>query len=203
MNYGELKAQVRSYMHRIDLDAEIPGFIELARQRINRDLRAREMILQVDVTPTVNPFPLQADFLEMRDIYHATGTRRVTLALVGRKQLNDQKGTELSQPSPQFYSIDGLQIETSPDGIGVDFTELYYARQPELVNDSDTNPTLDAYPTIWLYGALIEGHSFVQDVDLQDKATGIYTAEVTQANTRSAEAESGVALQVQGASQWL
>ena len=203
MNYGELKAQVRSYMHRTDLDAEIPGFIELARQRINRDLRAREMILQVVVTPTVNPFALQSDFLEMRDIYHSTGTRRITLALVGRKQLNDQRGNALSQPSPQFYSIDGLQIETSPDGIGVDFTQLYYARQAELVDDLDTNPTLDAYPTIWLYGALIEAHSFVQDVDLQDKATGIYTAEVEQANTRSAESESGAALQMQGASQWL
>lgn len=36
MNYGELKAQVASYLHRTDLDAEIPDFIDRARERLNR-----------------------------------------------------------------------------------------------------------------------------------------------------------------------
>ena len=119
MTYIELQTLVAQYMHRVDLTAEIPGFIELARTRINRDMRVRENIIQATETPTVNPRPLPADFLEMRDIYYLPDSGRLTLQLVGRKQLNSANSALGSTVQPQFYSIDGTQLETQPGGIGV------------------------------------------------------------------------------------
>lgn len=202
MNFGELKSEVRSYLHRTDLDSEIPGFIELARTRINRDLRVREQLIEVDVTPAVNPFPVEDDFLEMRDIYHSSGGTRITLTLAGRRQLNAFTNPNVSQTKPQFYSIDGLAIETSPGGEGIEFTEIYYAAVDELVNDADTNLLLDVYPSMWLYASLFEGHVFAQDMDLAGSAVETYNSEIKIANDRSKQSESGASLQVQGASSW-
>ena len=203
MNFGELKADVRSYLHRTDLDADIPGFIELARTRINRDMRVREQLVEKDVTPTTMPFPTESDFLEMRDIYHHRNGFRITLTLTSRRQLNDYRNTNILQSNPAFYSIDGLQLETAPGGTGVEFTELYYASVAELVNDADTNLLLDVYPSVWLYASLFEGHIFAQDMDLASAALDTYNSEIKIANDRAKQSESGASLQMQGATLWV
>ena len=43
MNYDELQQLIANYMHRTDLAAQIPGFIEIARARINRVFSGRTM----------------------------------------------------------------------------------------------------------------------------------------------------------------
>ncbi len=199
MTYQELRQAIADYMHRSDLTTLIPGFIEYARERINRDLRVREMLVSAPLTLATNPSPLPADFLEMRDIYHTVGTRRITLTLVGRKQLNDYANGN----QPLFYSIDGLQLETAPGGEGVDFNLIYYGQQPPLVADTDTNATLARFSTIWLYGALVEAHNYTQDMEMRQSALATYTSEVQQANAQAASSEAGSSLQIQGASQWV
>ena len=203
MTNAELQSLVAQYMHRSDLDAEIPGFIELARTRINRDMRVRENIIIDTETPTVNPRDLPADFLEMRDIYHRRGENRISLQLVGRKQLDRYDRATINQANPRFYSIDGVQLETQPGGVDVEFTLIYFAAVDELVADDDTNLLMSVYPMTWLYASLIEGHSFTQDLDLMQEAVQSYTSEVSQANAQAAAAESGASLQVEGASAWL
>lgn len=204
MNFGELKQEVANYMHRTDLDTFIPEFIEKARARINRDLRVREMITQATVVPVANPFPVPAGFLEMRDMFHekSAGNRR-TLTLTNRLGLNRFKGTNTAQSNPALYSIDGLSVETAPGGIGITFTQIFYASEDAFVDDADTRLTLDVYPTIWLYAALIEGHSFTQDLDIMQSVQNFYTSEVEQANSVAAASESGAALEMSGASNFM
>ena len=106
MTNAELQALVASYMHRTDLTADIPGFIELARTRINRDMRVRENIKEDTETPTTNPRTLPLDFLEMRSIYFLPSTRRVTLTLVGREALNaNQQALNATQRPSVFQSM--------------------------------------------------------------------------------------------------
>lgn len=202
MTNAELQQLVASYMHRTDLTAQIPGFIELARTRINRDMRVRENIIQATETPTINPRPLPVDFLEMRSIYFLPSTRRVTLTLVGREQLNNNQTALDSTQRPSVFSIDGTQIETQPGGIDIEFTLLYYAAVAELVADDDTNALLATYPMTWLYATLIEGHTFTQDLTLVAEALSNYTSEVEQANSSAKSAESGAGLNMAGASSW-
>lgn len=198
MNFGELKQEVANYMHRTDLGTFIPGFIEKARQRINRDLRVREMITQADTTPVANPFPAPDGFLEMRDMFHLRGNNRLTLTLTNRRQLNRFLNALNSDSVPQFYSIDGTQIETRPGGIGIIFTQIFYIEEAIFVDDADTRATLDRYEMIWLYASLIEGHSFTQDLDLMNSVQQFYISEVDQANNQAADAESGAALEMSG-----
>ena len=176
MTNAELQALVAQYMHRSDLTDEIPGFIELARTRINRDMRVRENIITDTETPTVNPRDLPADFLEMRDIYHRRGNNRISLQLTGRKQLDRFDRETINEAFPRFFSIDGVQIETQPGGIDVTFTLIYYAAVAELVADDDTNLLMSVYPMTWLYATLIEGHSFTQDLDLVAESVQSYTS---------------------------
>ena len=200
MNYGELKLLVADYLHRTDLTAQIPTFIELARQRINRDFRVRENITSGTLTPASNPFDVPEGFLEMRDIYYYRGAQRITLSLVGRKQLNSYALN--SGAGPAVYSVDGTQIETAPGGECVEFNLLYYDAVPEFPFESSTNELLQTYPMSWLYGALFEGHSYAQDIDLAAQVLQLYSSEVTAANSRAAESESGASLQMAGASSW-
>lgn len=202
MTNAELQSLVASYMHRTDLTDDIPGFIELARARINRDMRVRENIIEAKETPTINPRPLPDDFLEMRDIYTLPSSRRVTLTLVGRKQLNGAQTALDATQRPIFYSIDGTQIETQPGGISLEFTLLYYAAVDELVADDDTNALMSVYPMTWLYASLIEGHTFTQDLVLVQDALTNYTSELARANEQAKAAESGAGLEIQGASSW-
>jgi len=201
MTYIELQTLVAQYMHRVDLGTDIPGFIELARTRINRDMRVRENIKTATETPTLNPRDLPADFLEMRDIYHFPGSRRMALTMVGRREL-DSYANDSVDGGPIIYSIDGIQLETQPGGVGIEFTLLYYAAVPELVADADTNLLMSTYPMTWLYATLIEGHTFTQDLQLVQESVTNYTSELEQANSAAKAAESGAGLRVSGSHAW-
>ena len=199
MTYGELKALLISFAHRSDVPTA--DLIELARQRINRDLRVREMIVRLTFTPTQAPHPLPADFLEMREVFFNDGSQRVSVQLVSRKELAWYANANASSAS-RFASIDGTDIEFIPSGVGREFTMLYYAAVPQLVSDAQTHPTLELYSPIWLDAALIALHNWTQDSDLQAEAMSKYTSEVESANRASGEAEGGAMLQMAGASNW-
>lgn len=205
-DFADLQALVRSYMHRTDLDTDIPEFIDLARKRMNRDMRSETMFGQVIFTSTSNPEPTPDDFLEFRDMFYETQGVRVSLKLAGRSQIDLFSGSNVSLAAtnaPSFVSFDGNQISTAPGGEGLEYTLLYYQEITELVNDTDTNPVLDKNTTIWLYGSLIEGHSFTQDLDLMNKAIEMYSNEVGAENQRAKERIGGAGLTMQGASSWV
>ncbi len=201
MTYQELRALITSYMHRTDLDAVIPDFIEQARTRINRDVRLGEMLTLTTFTPTSNPFDAPSDFLEARELTWQSGTRRVALRLSPRWQLSEYSAA--TQSKPQFYSVDGKRIETAPGGVDIEYRLLYYAALEAFVNDSDTNEVLNTYPSLYLYGALIEAFSYTQDNELRSAAVETYVSEAAAANKRAHEAEAGAALQMTGSSSWL
>ena len=203
MTYLELQQLTASYLHRSDLTVEITEFIELARQRINRDMRTREMIVQETSIPTINPFLLPDGWLEMRDLYHQPDGRRQRVIMASRAQIDLFATSTIAQVRPKFYSIDGLFIETKPGGIDVEFEFIFYKAVPVLVNDADTHPTLDVYNNIWLNATLWAGHTFTQDMDLAANALSEYVGEMEGANGASKSSESGAGLQMQGASVWV
>lgn len=203
MNYGELKSAIADYMHRPDLTAQIPLFVEQARTRINRDLRAREMVTRQTLTPGANPFPLPADFLEMIDISYVRRTQRVSLRLSPMTRINEYDRANTPVPFPEYYSINGTEIVVSPNGEDQEYTLIYYAAEPKLIDDSDEPITLESFPSLWLHGSLIEAHAYTQDEELRGTATQVYTSEITRLNEIATDAMSGAALQMKGASSWL
>ena len=123
------------------------------------------------------------------------------MKMVGRQQLNDAAHTNGNRPT--YYSVDGRALEVSPGGVGVEFNEQYYGAEAEFTSDTDTRPTLDVYPSIWLIGSLLEGHKYAQDMQLGEVAHTNFYDEIRAANMAAAAAESGPSLTIQGASSWL
>ena len=110
------------------------------------------------------------------------------LSSVGRHRLaiaTSQTGT------PRVYSIIGNNMEVGPTTMPADFTLWYWQKLPSLVNPTDTNVLVTAYPYIWLYAMLIEGAVYVQDDTMRSIAVETYTNEVNRVNLREAEGRFG------------
>ncbi len=199
---GDIKQAILDYSQvspTILTDSRLDTFVDLARVRINRDLRVREQIVRITFTPATNPEPLPADFLELREVYFNDGSQRISVQLTSRKELAAYSNPNASNRT-RFASIDGLEIEFMPAATGREMTMLYYSGQAPFTADTDTGLTLDNYFPIWLSAGLIEVSNFLQDAELESIYTQKYVTEVEQANAQAGDAESGAALTMSGAS---
>ncbi|MCP3999398.1 MAG: hypothetical protein GY727_00590 [Gammaproteobacteria bacterium] len=189
MNYTELQAQIASYIHRNDLDAVIPGFIELAEARINRDLRVPEMQTEA-VLNTINGIAqLPARYLDMRELWYFPGVRSWTLNSTGRHTLSRYRGLA---GEPQVYSLQGTTIEIAPARDNAEFNLLFWqAEQPlSLV---PTNAILDKYPYLYLYASLIEAAFYTQDAELAAGYQAKYEQDLAITNAEAAATRFGEA----------
>lgn len=190
MNYTELKAEVKDWAHRTDLDLKMDIFTELAEAVINKDLRTREMEVRLPVTFTDTFYDLPADYMEMRALHMEIRGARDPLQQFTPQQLDRMYSR--SNSSPRGYTIQGGQIEFRP---GIDSTAIppvtydgeitYYKRVDTLI----TNPTTDiltTYPLMYLAAMLIQVYLYIQDDAEMGKWGTIYEAQIAAAN-KSAE----------------
>jgi len=165
-------------------------FVQLSESRIYRDLRTRENIVKATIVPTANLFDLPADFIDLRELSAKKGNRVVVLSSVGRHRLS----IATSQTGfPVVYSIIGTQIEVGPKTLPDEFTLWYWQKLPAMVNPTDTNILLTAFPEIWLYAMLVEGAVYIQDDTMRSIAVETYLQEINRVNVREAEGRFGEA----------
>ena len=165
-------------------------FIQLSESRIYRDLRARENIIKATIVPVTNLIDLPADFIDLRELSAKKGNRVVVLSSVGRHRLS----IATSQTGfPVVYSMIGTQVEVGPITLPDEFTLWYWRRFPALVNTTDTNVLLTAFPEIWLYAMLVEGAVYIQDDTMRQLAVETYLQEVNRVNVRESEGRFGEA----------
>ena len=195
MNYGELKTLVSDYLHRTDLDGKIPGFIDMATQRIGRNLRSQENTTILEpFQPTTLDLALPADYRGMKEISYLVGVRRIQLrsANVDKMSAFAQSG-ELSQ----FYRINGLFVEIVPFSAR-DYRLIYYNAPVALVNDEDTNAILTAYPYLYVYGAMVEAMFYIRDFQAREGAVATFTSEIDELNMMSSNADTGAQMTMGG-----
>jgi len=165
-------------------------FIQLAELRIFRDLRPRENVIKVELTPSTNLFDLPTDFIDLRELSAKKGNRVVVLSSVGRHRLS----VATSQTGfPVVYSIIGTQIEVGPITLPEKFVLWYWQKSPPLVNPTDTNILLTTYPYLWLYALMVEGAIYIQDDTMRQLAVQTYLEEVQRVNVRESEQRFGEA----------
>jgi hypothetical protein len=183
MNYGTLKSDTADYLHRSDLTTQIPKFIEKARTRIMRDLRALELEATATLSsPSAGVFQLPGDFQELRRAYSAG----VPLRSVNPHEL--EYWTSLD--SPQVYCIRGREI-TVPGATTVDL--WYFAAEPTLSSDATELATMAAHPQLWQAATLYEAGLFVTDAELIGTWSAVYRDEVDRINRRANRARVGAA----------
>ena len=73
-DYSSLKSTIASYLGRSDLTTQIPDFIQLAEERLRRDLRTRQMLVVARASTTAGDetVGLPTDFLQMREVHLPT-----------------------------------------------------------------------------------------------------------------------------------
>ena len=174
-----LQLAFQAYIKRQFPAEEFGTFLQITQDRIFRDIRPSETLIEATLVPTSTLIDLPSDYIDTRELSYMNGSRRIVLRSVGRHVF----GRSASQTGlPTVYSIVGRQVEVAPITLPADFTLWYWQKLPQMLLDADTNIILTTYPYLYLYGLLIEGNVFIQDLQAMELATAAYGTEVGQVN---------------------
>jgi hypothetical protein len=182
MTYSEFRTLVEGYLHRTDITtANVVNFIEFGRIRLFDDLRVAEMETTATVTITSDEGSLSADLVEIRSVQDGDG---LELERVGLLELIP--GVNTYQYSVRGHTI----IAPGQSSLSI----AYFARPTTLVGAADgaTRTLLDAYPSLWLQAALVEGFRFTQDYAAESNVAQNLAREIEKANNANTGGRMGV-----------
>lgn len=150
MNYTQLVAAIADLIHRTDLTTAIPTFITLAETQMRRNLRVRQMEIDLALTPIVdNKITLAADVVDVKALW-VPGFEGAPL---------DRQGFETVLSSglngtPTMYARKGTRDLFINGGGSVQ--GVVYQDIPALTASSPENWLATEGPDVYLYGALIQ-----------------------------------------------
>lgn len=163
-NYTELKSSIASWLHRVDLTAQIPDFVALAEAKMSSDIDARSMELRTILTATAGNayLTMPTDMLEMRRLVLQTDPA-ITLKYATPDQISADYPLSLNG-RPSVFAIIGGQAQLAPTPDSDYSIELTYKQKiPALSVSNPTNWLLTDWPNTYLYGALCAAQPFIMD----------------------------------------
>jgi hypothetical protein len=191
-NYSDLQAEIASWLHRSDLTARIPSFIQFAEARINNELRLSKMVRYRTLNVAGPLFDRPADFLEMVMI-GPTDRADCEYDLVTPRQIRGTQGDFYAYVGDQIRLLDGA---TDPRNVDL----VYYARLPAL-SEAQSTWLLSDQPDLYLYGALAHSAPFLKDDPrIATWEAGYQAAKMGQEGAEQAAKWSGNSLVIRNAS---
>lgn len=155
MNYTTLQSTIADWLHRTDLTVQIPTFIELAEEKINRALRVRQMETALAVTAiTGNIITPAADIVDIKLLWHS--------AYANNEIVPQSLSTVLAHETlatATMYAWQGLDLRFNGSG---DVEGVLYSKVPSIATNATTWLSSSA-PSIYLYGALVQAAIFTKD----------------------------------------
>lgn len=163
-NYSGLKAAVASYLARTDLTDEIPVFIQLAENRLRRELRLRQMlkVSTTTTTPNDSTVELPSDFLMMRDLHLNANPIAVLRYDAPNVFYRNTFSTISGKPVSYTLLAQEFQLAPIPD-TNYTMQMLYYAAPPYMSSTVPSNVFLANCPDLLLYGALAEAEPYLMN----------------------------------------
>src|SRR5512139_980983 len=127
--YTDLLASVATWLHRSDLTAVIPDFVDICESNLNRDLRCSQMETSVALTVTAGSAALPADFLAVRTILTDASPPKALTYVQPEDwaRYGQQSGTTL------YYTILGDSVKFAEYQV-VTPTLYYYQKIPALAS---------------------------------------------------------------------
>jgi hypothetical protein len=163
-DYGTLKTEIADFLLRDDLTAVIPTFVSFAHEKLNRDMRTRQMVQRATASLTTEYTALPGDFLQMRDIRLNSNPVRSLEYISSEGQNQEREFYGNTSGEPRYYTIIGETIQVFPSPDTTYTIEMaYYEKIPALVNPTDTNWLLTKAPDIYLYGSLVHSAPYLKD----------------------------------------
>lgn len=185
-NYTDLQAAVIEWLHR-DGDtafaARVPDFIAMAESRANGHLKARAMELRSTLACVAgNAFvTLPTDMLEMRRLTVSSTNPVQTLKYVTPDELTHDYSYTTSGV-PYVFAVIGSTVQLAPTPDQAYSLELSYMQKIPALASNSTNWLLTAYPDVYLYGALIQAATYVQDFSILNTLQTLYRDAVENMN---------------------
>lgn len=166
-NYSQLKTAIANFMHRTDLDSNLPTFIQLAEKRITNIIKSGQLE-NLHTTYTVaaqETIDLPADY---------TALKSIVIKTIPQKQLTLRPAHIINQYNqmqvtgrPEFYCIELDKIKLSPiPDAAYQIDIVSFDRLDALSDTNTTNWVLEQYPYLYLYASLVEASIFTNDVEL-------------------------------------
>lgn len=161
-SYSDLTTAVASWLHRSDLNSQVPDFVTLAESRINNDLRHRAMETSTASTIASGVIAVPTNYIELKDAYISSTSPYVNLDRKTANWIYDKYPTRSSDNTPKFIAREGSNFIFGPypDSNYV-VTLVYYNRFAAL--SSSVNSVFTSYPGLWLYGSLLEAAPYLKN----------------------------------------
>ena len=176
--YSDLQTAVANWLNRTDLTSIIPDFITLAEGKIARDLRIRKQVTNTSLSTVAGTqtVTLPSDFLEMENISLTNTTPPAALSVVTPEIMDRKYPNGYTTGQPVVYAIvaDTIQFGPTPDAVYT--VSLDYYQRFTALSTTPTNWLLTNYPSIYLFGALAEGASYL----MNDQASAMWTQRYAQ-----------------------
>ena len=158
-SYAALKDSVAAWLNEADLSARIPDFIALAEAVINRRVDHRLMIGVATLGFSSDRVALPDDFTAVRAV--RVGDQRLAFMTLDAYAA---RATSQDGP-PQRYTLAGGYMLFDPPAQVAMTATLIYSRRVDALSENGDNWLLDAFPDVYLYGALSAAAPYVEDAD--------------------------------------
>ena len=159
--YAELQTAVDNWMHRDDLTARVPEFIQMGEAVLNRKLRTVDMETRATITTgTTSRFlGLPTGFIEMRSMFIQNPAKE--LFYLDPQSLRDRIVSETDTAEPEFFTIkDEIELDCIPSTALT--LEQHYLKKYDIATDL-TNWLLTNYPELYLHAALASAVFYIMD----------------------------------------
>lgn len=171
MNFGEIKAQVRSILSRQDVtDEQLSLWVNTGLGRLDVDLRIPPSE-RVFTTTVADPdgqseFAVPSDYMEMINV-EVDG---VPIERIGINQLSALRAqSDPENTSPRYYTRKAGNFVFWPSaGQGTEVEFYYYGDSTKFTSDSQESAMSAAHPWLFIFSALVLACEWAQD-DREDK----------------------------------
>jgi hypothetical protein len=174
-NYTDLQSTIADYLARSDLTTQIPLFIQLAENRLRRDLRTRPMLKVVTTSTTAGDatVAMPSDFLEMRDLHIDASPMHTMIYQNPSNFFRNTKAGTSDSGYPLNYTAMGSEFQFAPiPDSAYTLKMVYYAAPTYLGVSNSSNVFLANCPDLLLYASLGEAEPYLMnDARIQTWAT--------------------------------
>ena len=165
-NYTDLQSTIADYLARTDLTTQIPLFIQLAENRLRRDVRIRPMLKVVTTLTTASDptVALPSDFLEMRDMHIESSPIQTLVYQNPSNFYRNTKASTADSGAPKFYTVMGSEFQFAPiPDSAYTLKMVYYASPTYLSSTVSSNVFLANSPDLLLYASLGEAEPYLMN----------------------------------------
>lgn len=165
-------------------NTQLPGFVQMAEARFNREIRAHNMVGVGEMT-TSQPFPsVPPDWIETIAINNKGGRPLVQLTI------NQQQASFYASGVPWGYcnTDGGFRLVPSPNAERT-YEIVYYRSLQPLSDLNPSNWLLFLHPDCYIYGALQHAQHFLGNDEEEQKCAAITTAMIQSINEKSKDQE--------------